>query len=334
MSPLVSILIPAFNAQEWIADTIESALAQTWPQKEIIIIDDGSTDDTLAIARRYAGMHVLVVSQENQGAAATRNVAFSRCQGAYIQWLDADDLLAPDKVERQMQLREPSDDSRFVMSCPWANFMYRPRAARFAPTVLWGDSSPVDWIVRKWNNNAHMQTATWLVSRELTEAAGPWNTQLLGDDDGEYFTRVVLASHGVRFTADARVYYRVVGANRLSHIGQSKRKLEAQLAGMKLQIGYVRAHDDGPRVHAAIVTYLQTWLPYFYPEHPDLVDEMRILASDVGGELKPPPVSWKYALIDKLFDRSTAKQAQLRYNTSKTSVLRSFDRLLYALIGG
>ena len=53
MTPLVSILIPAFNAQEWIAETIQSALRQTWPHKEIIVVDDGSTDGTLAIARRF-----------------------------------------------------------------------------------------------------------------------------------------------------------------------------------------------------------------------------------------------------------------------------------------
>src|SRR6266566_9337206 len=100
MDPLVSILIPAFNAQEWITDTLKSAIAQTWPRKEILVIDDGSTDQTLAIARQFASEGVSVITQKNQGAAATRNKALSISQGDYIQWLDADDPLAPDKIAR------------------------------------------------------------------------------------------------------------------------------------------------------------------------------------------------------------------------------------------
>ena len=94
MTPLVSILIPAYNAEHWIADTIESALAQSWQHKEIVVVDDGSRDRTLAIARRYASSRqVKVISQSNSGACAARNNAFANCQGDYIQWLDADDLL-------------------------------------------------------------------------------------------------------------------------------------------------------------------------------------------------------------------------------------------------
>src|ERR1700745_2003056 len=100
MKQLVSILIPAYNAEAWIADTIKSALEQTWSRKEIIVVDDGSTDQTLAVARQFASNEVAVVTHENQGAAATRNHAFSLSQGNYIQWLDADDLLSPDKVEK------------------------------------------------------------------------------------------------------------------------------------------------------------------------------------------------------------------------------------------
>src|SRR5271170_1948910 len=102
MKPLVSILIPAYNAEAWISDTLRSAIAQTWEQKEIIVVDDGSTDQTLAIARRFESDSVRVVPQKNQGAAAARNTALSLCHGDYIQWLDADDILAPDKIARQM----------------------------------------------------------------------------------------------------------------------------------------------------------------------------------------------------------------------------------------
>ena len=86
MRPLVSILIPAYNAQRWIADTIRSAIEQTWPNKEIIVVDDGSTDETLSIALRFANTNVTIATQANQGASAARNKACSLCRGDYNGW--------------------------------------------------------------------------------------------------------------------------------------------------------------------------------------------------------------------------------------------------------
>ena len=237
-------------------------------------MDDGSTDQTLAVARRFASQSVAVLTQPNSGAAAARNTALLHSQGDYIQWLDADDLLGPDKIRKQIEAGQDHGPSG-LLSSAWAYFMYRTAAARFSPTPLWDDLAPVEWVVRKWSHNLHMQTATWLVSRELTEAAGPWNSDLLGDDDGEYFTRVVLASGGIRFVRDARVFYRLIGTGQLSYVGRSHRKLDAQFRSMQLQIGYLRAVADGPVARAAIVSYLQAWLPHFYPERPDLVQQAR-----------------------------------------------------------
>ncbi len=264
LKPLVSILIPAFNAQEWIADALHSAITQTWDRKEIIVVDDGSTDQTLAIAlddgstdqtlaiaRQFESDWVRVFTQKNQGASAARNQAFSLSRGDYIQWLDADDLLAPDKITKQMTALEQCGSQRTLLSSAWGQFMYRYNRAAFVPTALWNDLSPVEWLLRKMSQNLHMQTATWLVSRELTEAAGPWNTSLLGDDDGEYFCRVLLQSDGVRFVPEARVYYRACGAGSLSYIGRSDRKREAQWRSMELHIGYLQSLESSSRVRAA-----------------------------------------------------------------------------------
>jgi hypothetical protein len=175
-----------------------------------------------------------------------------------------------------------------------------------------------------------MQTATWLVSRELAEAAGPWDTRLLGDDDGEYFFRVINASKGIRFVPQSRVYYRVTPSSRLSHIGRSDKKMQAQFLGMKLQIGYLLGDEDSDRVRKACVNYLQTWLASFYPDRPDLVREAQQLAASLGGRLSLPKASWKYAWIEKLFGFAAAKHAKLCYNRGKSSALRAWDRTMYA----
>jgi glycosyltransferase involved in cell wall biosynthesis len=331
VNPLVSILIPAFNAEAFLAETIESALRQTWPHKEIIIVDDGSQDGTLAVARQFESGTVKVFAQSNQGAAATRNRAYALCRGDYIQWLDADDLLGADKVARQMEAAARSGGKRTLISSEWAYFLYRPQKAKFVPTPLWEDLSPLEWLTRKMEQNLHMQTATWLVSRELTEAAGPWDTQLLGDDDGEYFARVLLASDGVRFVPQARVWYRLCGPGSLSYLGQSDRKIEAQFRSMELNIKYLRSLEDGPRVRAACLKYLQGYLYFFYAQRPDLVQRCEQLAAALGGRLEAPRVSWKYAWIQKVFGLPAARRTQLGYNRLKLSLLRSWDETMLHL---
>lgn len=327
MDPSLSILIPAYNAELWLADTLRSAVAQTWKNKEIIVIDDGSSDGTLAVARSFEAQGVKVFTQTNQGAAATRNNCYAKSSGDYIQWLDADDLLNPDKVELQMQALEDEPDPRVLLSGEWAHFMYRPGRAKFIPSGLWADLSKAEWLIRKLSQNTYMQTASWLVSRQLTEAAGPWDTRLLGDDDGEYFCRVLIASSGVRFVPGAKVYYRLSGASSLSYIGDSDRKRDAQWLSMKKHIAYLRSIDDSARARAACVTYLQSWMVFFYPERMDLFEAAERLAAELSGRLEPPAFSWKYAWINGLFGWSLARRAQQTLSRLRWSVVRYWDKM-------
>jgi glycosyltransferase involved in cell wall biosynthesis len=329
MPPLVSILIPAYNAEAWIADTIKSALNQTWPRKEIIVVDDGSRDQTLRVAQQFASKNVFVVRQENQGASAARNNAFERCQGDYIQWLDADDLLSAAKISRQIEVAQKEHNNRLLLSCGWAYFMYRPDRARFTRTALWCDLTPLEWLLRKWEQNLHMQTSTWLVSRELTEAAGPWDLRLLNNDDGEYFCRVLRESRAVCFVKDAKVFYRQTGSSSLSYVGRSDKKLAAHLCGMKLQIECLRSIQDSERVRRACLNHLQLCFLYFYPERPEMVARLQEIASELGGVLEIPRLRWKYDWIRPFFGYQTAKRAQNLLPKIKWSLLRCWDRALF-----
>jgi glycosyltransferase involved in cell wall biosynthesis len=332
MEPLVSILITAYNAEDTISYTLESAIAQTWPRKEIIVVDDGSTDRTAAVVGQFKD--VTLVSTENQGLSAAQNHAFPLSQGDYIQYLDADDLLAPDKIERQLAALGDFDSRRVLLSSPWAPFYHRIRHARFVRNSLWQDLSPVEWLLRKLRENIHMQNATWLVSRELAKAAGPWDTRLQYDQDGEYFCRVVLASEGTRFVPGTGIYYRASASNRISFIGNSDKKKDSLLLSMKLHIQYLRSLEDSERVRQACLVYLQNWYGNFYPVRPDLMQEAQQLAASLGGRLSRPQVSWKYAWIQKLFGWSIAKKVRQRWNRFKSSVIRSWDHALFRLEGG
>jgi PST family polysaccharide transporter len=329
--PMVSILIPALNAEEWIADTLRSAIQQTWEPKEIIVVDDGSTDRTVEIARQFESEGVRVVTQKNQGAAAARNNAYALSKGDYIQWLDADDLLAPHKVASQIAAATKCGNKRTLLSGPFARFNYRYYRAEFVPSVLWRDLSSLEWLLFKLGQNVYMQTATWLVSRELAEASGPWDTRLLGDDDGEYFCRVLMASEGTLFVPEARVYYRAPTHAGLSYIGRSNKKCEAHWLSMQLHIGYLQSLEDSERVRTACVQYLNDSLIYFYPENMEIVEQMSQKATELHGKLEPLRLSWKYSWAVRMFGWGAAKRLGLMSPKVMWAVKRNWDKLLFRL---
>ena len=334
MKPLVSILIPAYNSETMDRRNAPfGGCAQTWPRKEIIVVDDGSKDHTAEVAQRFASNQVRVVSKQNEGAAATRNHALRLSQGDYVQWLDADDLLVPDKIERQLSTLRDGDSKRVLLSGPWAFFSYRIQKARFSATSLWRDLSPVEWLLRKMGENLHMQTATWLTSRELVEAAGSWDTRLLSDDDGEYFCRVLLASEGTRFVPEARVFYRVTPSSRLSYIGTSDKKQDAMVVSMKLHIQYVRSLEESERVRKACLTYMQNWLRAFYPERPDIFAELQKLAAELGGHLEEPPdyELEVHAWMRPIFGYKTAKSSQMLLSQLKSGLAGRWDKAMFDL---
>src|SRR5262249_11322595 len=242
---------------------------------------------------------VKVVTQDNAGAAAARNRAYALAQGDYIQWLDADDLIARDKVSRQLE-GEHNRDATVILSSPFGRFFSRTQRAAFHPTRLWRDLSPVEWLIAKFANNLWMNPAVWLVSRELTEKAGPWNESLSLDDDGEYFCRVVAAARDVKFIPAAESYYRQWSVRSLSR-GSSEAACRSLLTSLRLSIGHLRSFEDSPRTRPASLSYLQVWAEYFCPGRPALLEELNALAADVGGRLQPPALKLKYRLIRGLF---------------------------------
>ena len=312
MNPLVSILIPAYNAEAWVGDAIESALNQTWPAKEIIVVDDGSTDQTVARARQYAAAGVKVEARPHGGASAARNAALALSQGDYIQWLDADDLLAPDKLERQLaEARHWDTNTLFASS--WGRFRDDPDTAVFMPNALWATQSPVDWLVNKMQHNCWMALPAWLVHRDLVLPAGPWREDLLRDNDGEYMTRVMSASRMVVFVEGARSYVRRINPRSISNEANlSPVKLQSIRKSLKEQIACLIYMCDSRVTRQACVQYLQNWLLYFYPNDMAAVEEFGQIAWEMGGHLYEPQLAWKYRWIQWCFGWPMAKRAMVR----------------------
>lgn len=285
--PLVSVIVPMYNAERWVGAAIESALTQSWDAVEVVVVDDGSTDASLAVARRFEGDRVRVLSQPNAGASAARNRGLAAASGDLVQYLDADDLLHRDKIAVQVD-RLRAEAAGRIAAGAWGRFRDDPAEARFEPEPVWADLPSVDWLVTSWNGGGMMHPAAWLTPRSVVERAGPWDTALSLNDDGEYFARVVLASSGVAFCPDARSYYRSGVAGSLS--GRSRPEARAShLRTILLGGERLLAVEDSARVRAAFAAQLQRFVYETYPDCPVLVAEAEGLVRRLGGANVPPP---------------------------------------------
>jgi len=284
MKPLVSIIIPCCNAGRWLAETLESALAQTWPEKEIILVDDGSTDGSLAAARKFESGGVQVITQPNAGAAAARNTGLTRARGDYVQFLDADDLLAPDKIERQVQMLQARGDA-CIVSCAWARFTTDSATAQLDPhRELWRDLTPVDWLILAAEHNLMMATATWLLPRAIAEKAGPWDTTHRSNplDDMDYFDRARAACRSVLFCPDTRTYYRSELCGSLSQT-RSDEAWRAISATLHRSVDLLLKLEDSPRTRHAGATMLQRFVYELYPARPELAAVAAARVQQLGG---------------------------------------------------
>lgn len=281
MLPLASIIVPCYNAAPWLAATLESALAQTWPRTEIIVVDDGSTDGSPAIARRFESRGVHVAAQPNRGASAARNHALRLATGNFIQYLDADDVLAPEKIARQLARLEAGEDD-VLLSGAWGRFEDEVANIAFRTERLYGDFSPVDFLITKFQTHAMMHPAAWLVSRRLANAAGQWDERLSLDDDGEYFSRVVLAAREIRFCADALSYYRSALRHSLSR-SRSERAWRSQFLSTNLAVDRLLAREDSARTRQAAADVLQRLVLEAYPHCPLQRARTQTRVTELGG---------------------------------------------------
>ena len=307
--PLVSILIPCHNAAPWLAQTLESALAQTWPHTEIIVVDDGSRDDSASLARAFIPRGIRLIEQTNRGASAARNAALAAARGDYFQFLDADDLLAPGKLAHQMKLAAATAGADVILCGTWSRFTRTPADADFTPQPLCADATSIDWVVTKFEQNAMMHPAAWLTPRALAERAGPWDESLSLDDDGEYFTRVVLASRGVRFCREAVSFYRSGLSGSLSG-AKSERAWASAFRSLELSSGRLLAREDTPRTRHACATAFQRYIYESYPRAAECRDRAAAQVAVLGGSTLLPPGGPKYRWARRLLGWRLAKRLQ------------------------
>ena len=309
-APLVSVVIPCWNAARTLGATLESVLAQTWPNIETVVVDDGSTDDSAAVAQRYASRGVVLLRESrNRGQTAALNTGIRRARGDFIQYLDADDLISPNKIEAQMHRLQ--DAPACVATAEWGRFRFDPSEARFRAERVWRDLEPLDWLAElRAEGLGMMFPALWLIPRQIVTEVGPWREDLTLNNDAEYFTRVVFAARKVLFCEGARCYYRSGAAGSLSG-RKSREAFRSQGAVLHACEAQVLAREDSPRMRVGFAQSWQHFAHACHPYAPDLAESALYHASRLHAVRIRPDGGAAFHAASRLFGWRLARKAQV-----------------------
>lgn len=239
MQPLVSIIIPTFNRAHCIEETLLSVQVQTYTRWECIIVDDGSDDDTVEVVTAFAKADQRFKILERpehrpKGANACRNYGFEHSNGEFINWLDSDDLFSPDKLASQVAVLCEERGKLQVATCKWNKFKettegITPRAQHTYKNYNSGLA-----LLKSFDGDASFfPPLCYLISRDIVAQSQPWDEDLIINQDGEFFTRILIVALKVVHASDGMCFYRVPTSNNTSSFS-SLAKQEAAIGSWQL----------------------------------------------------------------------------------------------------
>ncbi|HUB46546.1 MAG TPA: glycosyltransferase family A protein [Acetobacteraceae bacterium] len=185
----ITVVTPAFNAADTIADTIGSVLAQSHGDLRLVVVDDGSSDDTAAVAAGLGDPRLALVRQANAGVSAARNRGAEAVESDAILFLDADDWLAPNALATLSATLEAAPEAVAVVGryATVAASGESPRPARYRPVPALRDMLPGLLVRNQFANGGHV-----LIRRAAARRAGPFRTDIAYGEDWEFFARLAL----------------------------------------------------------------------------------------------------------------------------------------------
>ena len=270
--PLISVIIPAYNADKYVLEAIRSVLDQGYASIEILLVDDGSTDNTAALVEREAPQ-VRIIRQANAGAAAARNTGLSHASGELICFLDADDGWFPGKLTAQANYLQQHPEVGLVYHS-WLIWNGHPPQPQ-QPNILKADAIDPEqsgWIYHKLLLDCMVHTPTVMIRRHIAEEIGFFETSLTNGEDYNYWLRVSRRCEIHKLTGVYSFYRQV--ANSLTNTFKPKnfeylviqqaiekwggasqdggslttKQINRRLAQMAFGFGYVHYHRGSPKL--------------------------------------------------------------------------------------
>lgn len=212
--PLVSIIIPTFNRAHLIKETLDSVLAQSYSNWECIIVDDGSTDDTFQIVKKYIQKDLRFYyfkrpEYYKAGGNGARNFGIEASKGNYLQFLDSDDLLSENKIKSQIEILLQNQSDYNLISCKWEKFSNTSNEIQFNIRDDYRSfDSPKSYFDLIGKVGGFYPPHCFLTNRKIIKRAGFWNENIIKSQDAEFFFRVISNSQKILFDKQSYVLYR------------------------------------------------------------------------------------------------------------------------------
>lgn len=273
---LVSVIIPVYNAEDFISMCIQSVINQTYRNIEIILINDGSTDGTLDIIHSFSDPRLILVNQENKGCSASKNEGLRIAKGDFIQYLDADDYLSPDKIENQVDKLSFNKNVIAVCKTVIISDNFKINGLEIDTDLIRNGGNGKDFLLSLWGLNGKfgmVQPNAYLIPRKIADEIGEWNEEISPspDEDGEYFARVLLATENVCYTEGINFYRKVTNANSLSKIFSFQRALNL-LDTVELKFSHLFKVENTQRVQELYQLNISQVIYQFGVQYPELID--------------------------------------------------------------
>ena len=259
---LVSVIVPLCNAAPYIKETLSSILVQTYYDIEIIVIDDHSIDDSFQIVDEIKSDKIRLLKNKGKGASSARNTGINLAQGDYIQFLDADDIICPKKIEKQSLLLAQNDaDLSFSL---WGTFTSGPENSRekYALHHEYNKTRTGKEMIKSLGeDNWYVPVNSWLIKRDLITKAGFWNTEITNNDDGEFFARVLLWANKVVCENSTQCYYRIHHQTSLSSFNTDQKVFSALKSWILIKKMLIEHHENELLIYPLkgfYVTFMET----------------------------------------------------------------------------
>lgn len=300
---LVSVIIPAYNAEKYIRHTVESVLNQTWKNLEIIIINDGSTDNTGNILTSYKDdIRIKIIEQENQGCSTAKNTGLHHSIGNYIQYLDADDLLSEDKIAEQV--KELKNKPLGIAVCKTVVFEHpvlKNTGFEIDTAYLYSTKNTFDFLINLYGRNGRMgmiQPNAYLMPRDLIEKTGKWDTSLSPspDEDGEYFCRAILAASEIIYTEGINYYRKIKSTSSLSK-GKSFLFAKGAFKSVQLKAEHLLEINNSETVKEILSKQFASIAYLYGPNYPEIVLMVKTELNKLGINKMPDTGGTKFKML-------------------------------------
>lgn len=273
----VSVLIPCYNSANYISETLQSCLSQDYQNIEIIVVDDGSTDNSVEVIRewvsKYDNIHLYL--QKNSGVCRARNLAFEKSTGDYILYLDADDLISHDTVVNQVELLKGAENN-VVATCAWGRFYASLDDFKLERQPIYKDYETAVELIEDLLNEGMFGLTCYLTPRSIIEKAGLWNEQLTINTDGEFFIRVLANTGKIRYSRQGCLYYRSNNPNSISQRKPTYAKGLSLLHSYRLELEYLQSKQLlTQRVKSGLIRSFQS-VAYQYVQFHDIVASAKV----------------------------------------------------------